>query len=45
MSEKNGYVGNIGHGGSQVVKAPLPGDGKRGNGTVKTGDDLRGGKK
>ena len=30
--------------GPQVVKAPFSGDNKKGNGTVKTGNDLRGSK-
>ena len=29
---------------AQVVKAPFSGDNKKGNGTVKTGNDLRGSK-
>lgn len=44
MSNKSGYIGKIKNSGSQVVKAPnqikdLP------KGTVKTGTDLRSGKK
>ena len=34
----NKYAGKISHSGAQVVKAPLPGDGKKGKGTVKKGD-------
>lgn len=42
--EKNGYVGKIKNGGTQVVKAPhQTTDAKKG--TVKTGRDLRVGKK
>lgn len=44
MSEKSGYIGRIKNGGSQVVKAPNQiSDPKKG--TVKTGSDLRSGKK
>jgi len=45
MSEKsNAYVGKIKNGGTQVVRAPIQTtDGKKG--TVKTGKDLRTGKK
>lgn len=44
MSEKSGYVGRIKNGGTQVVKAPNQQiDAKKG--TVKTGGDLRTGKK
>ena len=44
MSEKKGYVGRIKNTGTQVVKAPdqITGNPK---GTVKTGGDLRIGKK
>lgn len=44
MSNKSGYIGKIQNGGSQVVKAPnqVRNDPK---GTVKTGTDLRSGKK
>jgi len=38
------YKGKIGHTGTQVVKAPYGGKDKKGNGTVKTGTDLRSGK-
>lgn len=37
----NGYVGKIGHGGTQKVQAPNPGTGKRGQSAVKKGEDLR----
>lgn len=44
MSEKSGYVGRIKNGGTQVVQAPnQTTDPKKG--TVKTGNDLRTGKK
>ena len=44
MSEKSGYIGRIKNGGSQVVKAPNQiTDHKKGS--VKTGKDLRTGKK
>lgn len=44
MSEKSGYIGRIKNTGSQVVKAPNQiTESKRG--TVKTGNDLRTGKK
>lgn len=44
MSNKNGYVGKIKNGGTQTVKAPQQiTDPKKG--TVKTGNDLRTGKK
>lgn len=42
---ENGYIGKITHGSSQVVKAPQNDSTPKGNGTVKTGDDLRNGKK
>lgn len=38
------YAGSIKNTGAQVVKAPFSGDNKKGNGTVKTGNDLRGSK-
>lgn len=41
---ENGYIGKIGHGGSQTVKAPNEGSTNTGKGTVKTGEDLRSGK-
>lgn len=44
MSDKSGYIGRIKNGGTQVVKAPNQKvDGKKG--TVKTGSDLRTGRK
>lgn len=44
MGEKNGYIGKIKNSGTQVVKAPVQHtDGKKG--TVKTGSDLRTGRK
>lgn len=44
MSDKSGYIGRIKNGGTQVVKAPVQHtDGKKG--VVKTGSDLRTGKK
>ena len=44
MSEKNGYAGKIKNGGTQTVKAPhQTKDPKKG--AVKTGSDLRTGKK
>lgn len=44
MSEKSAYVGKIKNGGTQVVQAPNQRtDAKKG--TVKTGKDLRTGKK
>lgn len=44
MSEKSGYVGRIKNAGSQVVKAPNQQANPK-KGTVKTGKDLRTGKK
>ncbi len=42
--KENGYAGSIKNGGTQVVKAPAQSvDPKKG--TVKTGSDLRSGKK
>ena len=44
MEGKNGYAGKIKNGGTQVVKAPQQhSDPKKG--TVKTGSDLRTGRK
>jgi hypothetical protein len=44
MSDKSAYVGKIKNGGTQVVKAPIQTtDAKKG--TVKTGKDLRAGRK
>lgn len=37
----NGYIGKIGHGGTQVVKAPNPGSDSKASGTVHKGGDLR----
>lgn len=45
MSDKSGYIGKIKNSGTQIVNAPnqvKPGKGKS---TVKTGTDLRNGKK
>jgi len=48
VDANTGYVSNGGallyNTGTQVVKAPFSGDNKKGNGTVKTGNDLRGSK-
>lgn len=44
MSEKSGYVGRIKNAGGQVVKAPNQQANAK-KGTVKTGKDLRTGKK
>jgi len=44
MSNKSGYVGRIKNSGSQVVKAPNQVKDQP-KGTVKTGNDLRTGKK
>ena len=44
MSNKSGYVGKIHNSGSQVVKAPSQVRNEP-KGTVKTGNDLRSGKK
>ena len=44
MSDKNPYAGKINNSGSQVVKGPYAESGKKGNSSVKTGTDLRGGK-
>lgn len=44
MAEK-GYAGRIQNTGAQVVKAPFNGNPKKGKATVKTGEDLRTGKK
>ena len=45
MSEKSPYAGKIGNTGNQTVKAPYSGNVKKGQSTVKTGGDLRAGKK
>ena len=42
---KSGYIGSIKNSGAQVVKAPVATGGKKGSGTVKTGTDLRSGKR
>ena len=39
-----GYAGKIKNTGAQKVKAPAQDAGKKGKGTVKTGNDLRSGK-
>lgn len=44
MSNKSGYIGKIKNGGAQVVKAPNQITDQK-NGVVKTGKDLRVGKK
>jgi len=44
MSYKSGYTGKIKNAGTQIVKAPSQQTGK-GKGTVKTGGDLRSGRK
>lgn len=44
MSDKSGYVGRIKNSGTQVVKAPNQSTDPK-KGTVKTGKDLRTGKK
>ncbi len=43
MADKKGYAGRIQNTGVQKVEAPFGGGGKKGNGTVKTGTDLRAG--
>lgn len=45
MAENKGYAGRIKNSGSQVVKAPYASEAKRGQSTVKKGEDLRGGGK
>jgi len=45
MADKNGYAGRISNSGAQVVKAPLNQNIKKGKSKVKTGTDLRSGKK
>lgn len=45
MAEKNPYAGKIKNTGGQVVKGPYADGGKKGKSTVKTGEDLRTGKK
>ncbi len=44
MNGKSGYIGRIKNGGTQVVKAPQQQTDPK-KGTVKTGNDLRTGKK
>lgn len=44
MSDKSGYAGKIKNGGTQVVKAPSQQTDPK-KGAVKTGSDLRTGKK
>lgn len=44
MENKSGYVGQIKNGGTQTVKAPTQRTDPK-KGTVKTGSDLRTGKK
>ena len=44
MADK-GYIGKIANTGAQVVNAPHQVKGKKGTGKVKTGTDLRTGKK
>ncbi len=39
----NGYIGKIGNSGTQVVQAPISNT-QKGNGAVRKGEDLRGGK-
>ena len=43
MADK-GYIGRIRNTGTQVVKAPVAANTKKGNSTVKKGTDLRTGK-
>lgn len=40
----SGYIGKVSHSGVQKVSAPNPSTGKKGNGAVKKGNDLRSGK-
>lgn len=42
--KKYSYAGSISHAGPQVIKAPMPGQAKKGNTTSKKGTDLRTGK-
>lgn len=44
MSENNGYIGRIKNGGTQIVQAPNQSVNQK-KGTIKTGNDLRTGKK
>ena len=45
MAKNEGYIGRIGNGGPQVVNAPNQVKAPRGKTVVKTGNDLRTGKK
>lgn len=45
MADKSGYAGRIQNQGAQEVKAVFSPSGKKGNGTVKQGEDLRTGRK
>ena len=45
MANNNGYIGRISNAGAQVVKAPNQLKGQRGKSVIKTGNDLRTGKK
>lgn len=45
MAETKGYAGRIGNSGAQKVTAPHANGAKKGKSTVKTGEDLRSGKK
>lgn len=42
MADKNGYAGRVKNSGQQYVQAPFQ-SGKKQNGTVKRGNDLRNG--
>lgn len=44
MEKKGGYIGKITNAGAQKVQAPISNSGKKGNATVKKGEDLRTGK-
>lgn len=44
-NKKPGYAGSIQNTGAQKVNAPFGQQAKKGNGSVKTGDDLRSGSK
>lgn len=44
MEMKETYTGRISNSGSQIVKAPVKPVTNKGKGSVKKGDDLRGGK-
>lgn len=44
MKKRIGYAGSISNAGAQKVEAPFKSNGKKGNSTVKTGNDLRTGK-